>query len=116
LLYAQKDQGSSLFKEFTFALWNEKELVPFAKSSIGLTEEEIINISEFIRNNTVEKFGPVRTVKPELIFELEFEGIQKSSRHKSGFLVQSPRISRYLPHKKLKDVNSLNSLKSHINF
>jgi DNA ligase 1 len=116
LLYAQKEQGSSLFKEFTFALWNEKELVPFAKSSIGLTEEEIINISEFIRNNTVEKFGPVRTVKPGLIFELEFEGIQKSSRRKSGFLVQSPRISRYLPHKKLKDVNSLNSLKSHINF
>jgi DNA ligase-1 len=116
LLYARLEQGStsSLFKEYTFALEHEGKLVPFAKASTGLTDEEIIHVNNFIRNNTLEKFGPVRTVKPELIFRLEFDGVQKSLRHKSGFIVQSPRISYWDHHKKIEEIGSLSSLSSYL--
>ena len=112
LLYARLEQGStsSLFKEYTFALRHEGNLVPFAKTSSGLTDEEIIQVDVFIRNNTIEKFGPVRTVKPELIFELEFDGVQKSSRHKSGIFVDSPRITRWDHDRKIEEIGSLSSL------
>jgi DNA ligase 1 len=112
LLYARLEQGSAspLFNEYTFALWYEGKLVPFAKTSFGLTDEEIIHVDTFIRKNTLEKFGPVRTIKPELVFELEFDGIQKSSRHKSGIVVQSPRIVRWHHNKKIDEAGSLNSL------
>ena len=112
LLYARLEQGSTspLFKEYTFALWNEGNLVPFTKTSFGLTDEEIIKVDAFIRNNTVEKFGPVRTVKPELIFRLEFDSVQKSSRYKSGIFVLSPRIIEWEHYKKIEDIDSLSSL------
>jgi DNA ligase 1 len=112
LLYARLEQGSTspLFKEYTFAIRHEGNLVPFAKTSSGLTDEEIIKVDAFIRNNTLEKFGPVRTVKPELVFELEFDGVQKSSKHKSGIFVHSPRITRWDHDKKIEEIGSLSSL------
>ena len=112
LLYARLEKGSTspLFKEYTFALWHEGKLVPFTKTSFGLNDEEIIQVDAFIRKNTLEKFGPVRTVKPELVVEIEFDGIQKSSRNKSGIVVISPRITRWHHDKKIEEANSLNSL------
>ena len=112
LLYARLEQGStsSLFTEYTFALRHEGNLVPFAKTSSGLMDEEIIQVNAFIRNNTIEKFGPVRTVKPELVFELEFESVQKSSKHKSGVIVHSPRITRWDHDRKIGEIGSLSSL------
>jgi len=112
LLYARMDQGSTspLFKEYTFALKHDGHLVPFAKSSFGLTDKEILRIDDFIRNNTLEKFGPVRTVKPELVFQLEFDSIQKSSRHKCGIVVQNPHIIYWHHDKKIDEIGSLNSL------
>jgi DNA ligase 1 len=116
LLHARLEQGSvsPLFKEYTFALRHEGNLVPFAKTSSGLTDEEIIQVDAFIRNNTIEKFGPVRTVKPELIFELEFDGVQKSAKHKSGIIVQSPRITRWDHDKKIEEIGLLSSLNANI--
>jgi DNA ligase-1 len=114
LLYAGAEKGSMspLFKDYTFALWHEGSLVPFAKTSTGLSDEEIILVDAFIRKNTLEKFGPVRTVKPELVFELEFDGIHKSSRHKSGIVVLSPRITNWHHDKKIEEAGTLSSLTS----
>jgi DNA ligase-1 len=96
LVYAQKGHGkrASLYTDYTFALWKGGELVPFAKAYSGLSDEEIREVDGFIRRNTLERFGPVRTVKPELVFELGFEGIQRSARHKSGIAVRFPRMLR----------------------
>ena len=86
LTAAQRGSGkrASLYTDYTFCLWDAGRLVPIAKAYSGLTDEEIGRVDRFVRRNMVEKFGPVRTVKPELVFELGFEGIQRSSRHKSG--------------------------------
>ena len=96
LVYAQKGSGkrASLFTDYTFAVWKAGELVPFAKAYSGLTDEEIREVDAFIRANTLEKFGPVRTVRPQLVFELGFEGLQRSMRHKSGIAVRFPRMLR----------------------
>ncbi|HYC35312.1 MAG TPA: ATP-dependent DNA ligase [Usitatibacter sp.] len=96
LVYAQKGSGkrASLYTDYTFAIWKAGELVPFAKAYSGLTDEEIREVDAFIRRNTTERFGPVRTVKPELVFELGFEGLQRSNRHKSGIAVRFPRMLR----------------------
>ena len=96
LVYAQKGSGkrASLYTDYTFAIWKGSELVPFAKAYSGLTDEEIRVVDEFIRKNTLERFGPVRTVKPQMVFELGFEGIQRSARHKSGIAVRFPRMLR----------------------
>ena len=109
LIYAQKGSGkrSNLFTDYTFAVWKGDELVPFAKAYSGLTDKEIRKADRFIRDNTIETFGPVRSVKPELVFELAFEAIQRSSRHKSGVAVRFPRISRWREDKTIKDADSL---------
>ncbi|MDR3611284.1 MAG: hypothetical protein P4L27_12020, partial [Ignavibacteriaceae bacterium] len=114
LLYARMGQGRgfSVFMEYTFAIWHNGMLVPFAKTSKGLSDEERIHMESFIYNNTIEKFGPVRSIKPELIFELEFDGVQESPRHKSGVIALSPRISRWCHDKNLQDVASLDYIKS----
>ncbi|MCA1638002.1 MAG: ATP-dependent DNA ligase, partial [Acidobacteria bacterium] len=90
LLYAQKGTGkrANLFTDYTFAVWSGGELVPFAKAYSGLTDKEIRKVDYFVRNNTKETFGPVRSVAPKLVFELAFEAIQKSNRHKSGAAVR----------------------------
>lgn len=96
LVYAQSDTGTTSstggFTDYTFAVRNGDELVPFAKTSNGLTSEAMRDIDAFVRKNTLEKFGPVRTVKPDLVFELSFEDIERSTRHKSGVVVRAPRI------------------------
>jgi DNA ligase 1 len=109
LVYAQKGHGkrASLYTDYTFAIWKDEELVPFAKAYSGLTDEEIREVDAFIRRNTLERFGPVRTVKPELVFELGFEGIQRSARHKSGIAVRFPRMLRMRKDKSIREANTL---------
>lgn len=114
LLYAQRGTGkrSGLYTDYTFAVWNERgdELVPFAKAYSGLTDKEIRKVDKFVRENTKETFGPVRSVTPKLVFELAFEAIQRSSRHKSGVAVRFPRILRWREDKAIKDADSLKTI------
>jgi DNA ligase-1 len=114
LIYAERGHGrrASLYTDYTFGIWREAELVPFAKAYSGLTDEEIREVDAFVRRNTVEKFGPVRTVTPQLVFELAFEGIQRSARHKSGVAVRFPRIARWRRDKKIEDADSLATIQA----
>jgi len=114
LIYAQKGNGkrASLFTDYTFGVWSDSKLVPFAKAYSGLTDEEIREVDRFIRQNTIEKFGPVSTVRPELVFEIAFEGIQKSTRHKSGVAVRFPRMARWRQDKKAEDADSIETVKA----
>lgn len=97
LLYAEPGKGrrAALYTDYTFAVWNEGELVPIAKAYSGLAQEEIETLDRWIRKNTIEKFGPVRKVKCEHVFEIAFEAIQLSNRHKSGVALRFPRILRW---------------------
>ncbi|QDT09273.1 ATP-dependent DNA ligase [Planctomycetes bacterium K23_9] len=112
LIYAQKGHGkrASLFTDYTFALWDGEALVPFAKAYSGLDDAEIRKVDHYVRRNTKEKFGPVRSVTPTLVMELAFEGLQKSKRHKSGIATRFPRILRWRHDKNPKDANSLDEL------
>ena len=112
LIYAQQGSGkrASLFTDYTFGVWHEGALVPVAKAYSGLTDAEIREVDSFIRRNTTERFGPVRVVRPELVFELAFEAIQKSSRHKSGVAVRFPRIARWRQDKKPAEADTLDAL------
>jgi DNA ligase-1 len=112
LIYAQRGSGkrASLYTDYTFAVWRDGELVPFAKAYSGLTDAEIRKVDRFVRNNTLETFGPVRSVTPQLVFELGFEGIQRSTRHKSGIAVRFPRILRWRDDKKIEDADSLETI------
>lgn len=114
LIYAQKGHGkrASLFTDYTFALWDGDALIPFAKAYSGLDNREIRQVDRFVRDNTQEKFGPVRSVRPELVMELAFEGLQVSSRHRSGVATRFPRILRWRHDKQPKDANTLAELKS----
>ncbi len=114
LLYAQRGHGrrSGLYTDYTFAVWDADKLVPFAKAYSGLTDAEIRQVDRFVRTHTLERFGPVRSVEPELVFEIAFEDIRQSSRHKSGIAVRFPRISRWRNDKKIQDADSLQTLKS----
>jgi DNA ligase-1 len=112
LVYAQRGHGrrASLYTDYTFAVWRGEELVPFAKAYSGLTDAEIREVDTFIRANTREKFGPVRSVTPELVMEIGFEGIARSPRHKSGVAVRFPRILRLRSDKKPRDADALDTL------
>ena len=112
LIYAQKGSGkrSNLFTDYTFAVWKGNELVPFAKAYSGLTDAEIRQVDRFVRDNTKETFGPVRSVTPQLVFELAFEAIQRSTRHKSGVAVRFPRIARWRQDKTPEQADSLESI------
>jgi len=114
LIYAQPGNGkrASLYTDYTFGVWKEGKLVPIAKAYSGLTDAEIREVDGFVRRNTLEKFGPVRTVKPELVFELAFEAIQASSRHKSGIAVRFPRILRWRTDKRVDEADTLETLRS----
>ena len=114
MIYAQAGHGrrASLNTDYTFAVWDSGTLVPFAKAYSGLTDAEIRELDAWIRRNTVEKFGPVRSVKPEQVFELAFEGIQPSPRHKSGVAVRFPRIARWRTDKKPEDADTLETLRT----
>ena len=117
LVYANKGNGrrSELYTDYTFAVWDNGKLVPFAKAYGGLTNEEIKEVDRFIRQNTLEKFGPVRTVKPVLVFEIGFEGINKSTRHKSGIAVRFPRMLRFRKDKPASEADTLDNLRSILN-
>jgi DNA ligase-1 len=114
LIYAQKGHGrrADLYTDYTFAVWDGDKLVPFAKAYSGLTDQEINKVDYFIKRNTLEKFGPVRTVKPELVFEIGFEGINKSNRHKSGVALRFPRILRWRQDKPKEEADTIESLKA----
>nr|WP_294922690.1 ATP-dependent DNA ligase [uncultured Flavobacterium sp.] len=121
LTYAMRGHGrrSNLFTDYTFALWQtndngERELVTFAKAYSGLTDAEFRRVDDFIKKNTLERFGPVRSVTPQLVFEIGFEGIALSKRHKSGIATRFPRILRWRHDKKIEDANSIEDLKSMI--
>lgn len=108
LIYAQQGHGrrANLYTDYTFAVWDGDALVPFAKAYSGLTDKEILELDNWIKRNTVDKFGPVRSVKTELVFELAFEGIQLSSRHKSGVALRFPRILRWRRDKAAAEANT----------
>lgn len=117
LIYAQSGHGrrASLYTDYTFAVWDgegeERRLVPFAKAYSGLTDAEIAQVDATIRRTTVEKFGPVRSVRPTMVFEIGFEGIALSSRHKAGIAVRFPRILRRRDDKPVEDADTLDTLK-----
>ena len=139
LVYAQPGHGrrASVYTDYTFAVWNRTptdaaeaqaavdaiaarqaseagalQLVPFAKAYSGLTDEEFLDVDRTIRRTTLEKFGPVRSVKPTLVFELGFEGINRSTRHKSGVAVRFPRMLRIRHDKPLHDADTLQTLEA----
>ncbi len=112
LLAAQRGHGrrASLYTDYTFGLWDKGQLVPVAKAYSGLTDDEILQVDSFVRQNTTGKFGPVRSVAPVHVFELAFEGIQKSSRHKAGVAVRFPRMNRWRQDKKPEEADTLDNL------
>jgi DNA ligase 1 len=113
MIYAQKGHGrrSNLYTDYTFAVKDGDKLTTFAKAYSGLTDEEFAQVDNFVKRNSIEKFGPVRTVKPELVFEIAFEGIAASNRHKSGVALRFPRINRWRKDKKADEINTLDDLK-----
>jgi len=113
MIYAQKGSGrrSNLYTDYTFAVKDGDKLVSFTKAYSGLTDKEFAQVDNFVKRNSLEKFGPVRTVKPELVFEIAFEGIAASNRHKSGVALRFPRMSRWRKDKKPDEINTLEDLK-----
>ncbi len=113
MIYAQQGHGrrANLFTDYTFAVWDGDRLVPFTKAYSGLTDAEFMEITKYVRSNTIERFGPVRSVTPNLVFEIAFEGIQESKRHKSGVALRFPRMHRWRKDKHPKEANTLEDLK-----
>ncbi len=114
LTYAMRGHGrrANLYTDYTFALWDNGELVTFAKAYSGLTDAEFRQLDAWIKNNTLERFGPVRSVTPHHVFEIAFEGIAESSRHKSGIAVRFPRMLRWRKDKPKEEANTLSDLKA----
>jgi DNA ligase 1 len=112
MIYAMRGHGrrANLYTDYTFAVWDNGQLVPFTKAYSGLTDDELREVDRWVKQNTLERFGPVRSVKPLLVFELAFEGIAKSSRHKSGIALRFPRIKRWRKDKKIDEANTLTDL------
>ncbi len=112
LIYAMRGHGrrANLYTDYTFAVWKGDELVPFTKAYSGLSDAEFRAVDRFVKQNTLERFGPVRSVKPELVFEIAFEGIQESKRHKSGIALRFPRMKRWRKDKPAQEANSLQDL------
>jgi DNA ligase-1 len=118
LIYAQRGHGrrASLYSDYTFAVWDgppetaDRKLVPFAKAYSGLTDAEMARVDAVIRKTTIESFGPVRSVRPTLVFELGFEGIARSPRHKSGIAVRFPRMLRWREDKPVEEADTLQTL------
>ena len=96
LMYAQRGHGkrSSFYSDYTFGVWKGNEIVPIGKAYFGFTDEELKQLDKWVRQNTIQSFGPVREVRKELVFEVAFDSAQQSSRHKSGVALRFPRINR----------------------
>jgi DNA ligase-1 len=112
LIYAQKEAGQSTYADYTFGIWNQDVLVPAVKLKEGFLEEDTKTMNQFISENTVENFGPVRTVKPALVFEISFDRIHASSRHKSGIVIPSAKPTRLLSDMKPELADTLERVKS----
>lgn len=118
LVYAQRGNGkrASVYSDYTFAVWDDakepRELVPVTKAYTGLTDEEIHRVDRWVRRNAIDKHGPVRVVKPELVFEIHFEGIRESDRHRSGVALRFPRMHRWRHDKKPEEADTLETLRS----
>ncbi|MFN9775263.1 MAG: ATP-dependent DNA ligase [Burkholderiales bacterium] len=123
LVYAQRGHGrrASLYTDYTFAVWDRaadgayasrRALLPFAKAYSGLTDDEIRRVDAIVRRTTVERFGPVRSVTPTLVFELGFEGIARSPRHRSGIAVRFPRMLRWRTDKRVEDADTIDALRA----
>ena len=114
LVYAQRGHGrrASLYTDYTLAVWDDGELVPVAKAYSGLTDREIRRVDAFVRRHITDRFGPVRVVEPELVFEIAFEGIQPSARHKAGLSLRFPRIARWREDKSPADADSLDAVRA----
>ncbi|WP_397543268.1 ATP-dependent DNA ligase [Roseovarius salis] len=113
MIYAQQGHGrrANLFTDFTFAVWDGDTLVPFTKAYSGLTDAEFRQITQWVRRNTEQRFGPVRQVRPEHVFEIAFEGIFESPRHKSGVALRFPRMKRWRHDKRTAEANTLTDLR-----
>jgi len=109
LIYARPGSGkrADLYTDYSFALWENNKLVKFTNAYSGLKNQEIIELDKWIRKNTLERYGPVRSVKPELVFEVSFDNIQFSKRHKSGISLRFPRITKWRKDKNIKDADKL---------
>lgn len=112
MIYAMRGHGrrANLYTDYTFAVWDDGQLVPFTKAYSGLTDDEIREVDRFVKKNTLDRYGPVRSVTPELVFEIAFEGISRSKRHKSGVALRFPRIKRWRRDKVKEEVNTLSDL------
>jgi DNA ligase-1 len=117
LIYAQRGHGrrANLYTDYTFAIWDGEALVPFTKAYSGLTDKELLLVDAWIKKNTIDKFGPVRSVTAEQVFEIAFEGIQPSPRHKSGIALRFPRIVRWRTDKSAREANTKQDLLQLIN-
>ncbi len=113
MIYAQKGSGrrANYYTDYTFAVRDGDQLITIAKAYSGLTDQEIKEVNSFVLKNAIEKFGPVRTVKPELVFEIAFEGIAESKRHKAGLALRFPRIARWRKDKNAMEINTLDDLR-----
>jgi len=113
MIVAQFGSGkrASLFTDYTFGVWDEGELVPITKAYSGLTDEEIREVDRWVRSNATERKGPVRIVRPELVFEIAFEGLQESDRHKSGIALRFPRMARWRRDKRPEDADTLDAVR-----
>jgi DNA ligase-1 len=114
LIYAQPGSGrrASLLTDYTFGVWDQGTLVPIAKAYSGLSNEEIAELDRWIRRHTRERFGPVRHVDPVHVFELGFEGLARSARHRSGIAVRFPRMLRWRTDKKAEDADTLDTVRA----
>ena len=117
MMYAQRGSGkrSSYYSDYTFGAWRrsasgEDELVPVGKAYSGFTDEELVALDKFVRGNTIDRFGPVRSVKPTLVLEVAFDAVQRSTRHKSGVAMRFPRINRLRWDKPPREADRLDTL------
>tara|TARA_B100000989_G_scaffold94859_2_gene68935 strand:+ start:5516 stop:7096 length:1581 start_codon:yes stop_codon:yes gene_type:complete len=116
LMYAQRGHGkrSSYYSDFTFGVWNNGKLVPIGKAYTGFTNEELNKLDKFVRTNTINRYGPVREVKKEIVFEVAFDSVTTSKRHKSGIALRFPRISRIRWDKPTNEVQNLDEILNRI--
>ncbi|MEM9735382.1 MAG: cisplatin damage response ATP-dependent DNA ligase, partial [Pseudomonadota bacterium] len=114
ILYAQRGHGkrSSFYSDYTFAAWRGEDLVPVGKAYSGFTDDELKELDRWVRNNTVDRYGPVRAVKPELVIEVAFDAVQESTRHKSGIAMRFPRIKRIRWDKPAAEADTLAGLRA----
>jgi DNA ligase-1 len=113
LMYAQRGHGkrSSFYSDYTFGVWKGNEIVPVGKAYSGFTDEELVKLDKWVRNNTIGRFGPVREVKKELVFEVAFDSAQESTRHRSGVALRFPRINRLRWDKPVNEADTLDSVR-----